>query len=103
MTRLEAAEMRFLRNVKGYTRLVKVKSAVIRKELKISGIQDVFTKRAFSYDAPVSVINIHCAFFFFFRNGGEGGGFLLVFFQDLCVCVSVYVRMCMYTRVVAIK
>ena len=44
MTRLEAAEMRFLRNVKGYTRLDKIRSDVIRKELKISGIQDVRSK-----------------------------------------------------------
>ena len=36
MTRLEAAEMRLLRNVKGYTRLDKIRSNVIRKELKIS-------------------------------------------------------------------
>jgi hypothetical protein len=36
MTRLEAAEMRFLRNVKGCTR-----SEVIRKQLEISGTQDV--------------------------------------------------------------
>ena len=100
MTGLEAAEMRYLRNVKGYTRLVKVKSAVIRKELKISGIQDVFTKRAFSYDAPVSVINIHCAFFFFEM---EWGGVSCWCFSKICVCVPVYVRMCMYTRVVAIK
>ena len=41
MTHLEAAERRFLRNVKGYTRLDKIRSDVIRKELKISGIQDV--------------------------------------------------------------
>ena len=41
MTRLEAAEMRFLRSVKGYTRLDKIRSEVIRKELEISGIQDV--------------------------------------------------------------
>ena len=40
MTRLEAAEMRFLRSVKGYTRLDKV----IRKELEISGIQDMGLK-----------------------------------------------------------
>jgi hypothetical protein len=40
MTRLEAAEMRFLRSVKGYTRLDKtVRSEVIRKGLEISGIQ----------------------------------------------------------------
>jgi len=31
MTRLEAAEMRFLRSVKGYTRLDKIRSEVIRK------------------------------------------------------------------------
>jgi hypothetical protein len=41
MTGLEAAEMRFLRSVKGCTRLDKIRSAVIRKELEISGIQDV--------------------------------------------------------------
>jgi hypothetical protein len=33
--------MRFLRSVKGYTRLDKIRSEVIRKELEISGIQDV--------------------------------------------------------------
>jgi hypothetical protein len=31
MTGLEAAEMRFLRNVKGYTRLDKIRSEVIKK------------------------------------------------------------------------
>ena len=41
MIRLEAAKMRFLRSVKGYTRLDKIKSEVIRKQLQISGIQDV--------------------------------------------------------------
>jgi uncharacterized Fe-S cluster-containing protein len=40
-TRLEAAKMRFLRSVKGYTRLDKIRSEVIRKKLKTSGIQDV--------------------------------------------------------------
>jgi len=40
MTRLEAAEMRFLGSVKGYTRLDKIRSEVIRKELEISGKQD---------------------------------------------------------------
>ena len=44
MTRLEAAEMRFLRSVKGYTRLDKISSEVIRNELEISGIQDVRAK-----------------------------------------------------------
>jgi len=44
MTRLEVAEMRFLRSVTGYTRLVKIRSEVIRKELEISGIQDVRLK-----------------------------------------------------------
>ena len=43
-TRLEAAEMRFLRSVTGYTRLDKIRSEVIRKELEISGIQDVRPK-----------------------------------------------------------
>jgi hypothetical protein len=44
MTGLEAAEMRFVRSVKGYTRLDKIRSEVIRKEPKISGIQDVRSK-----------------------------------------------------------
>jgi hypothetical protein len=44
MTRLEAAEMRFIRRVKGYTRLDKIRSEVIRKELDISGIQNVRSK-----------------------------------------------------------
>jgi len=34
MTRLEAAEMRFLRSVIGYIRLDKIRSEVIRKELQ---------------------------------------------------------------------
>jgi len=37
ITRLGAAEMRFLRSVKGYTRLDKTRSEVLRKELEISG------------------------------------------------------------------
>ena len=44
MTGLEAAEMRFVRIGKGYTRLDKIRSEVIRKELEISGIQDVRAK-----------------------------------------------------------
>ena len=44
MTSLEAAEMRFVRIGKGYTRLDKIRSEVIRKELEISGIQDVRAK-----------------------------------------------------------
>jgi hypothetical protein len=44
MTGLEAAEMRFLRSVKGYRRPDKTRSKVIRQELKISGIQDVRSK-----------------------------------------------------------
>jgi len=44
MPGLEAAEMRFRRNVKGYTRLDKIRSEIIRKELEIPGIQDVRTK-----------------------------------------------------------
>jgi len=39
-----SAEIRFLRSVKGYRRLDKISSEVIRKELKISGIQDVRAK-----------------------------------------------------------
>jgi hypothetical protein len=44
MAGLEAAEMCLLRSVKGYTRLDKTRSEVVRKELKISGIQDVKSK-----------------------------------------------------------
>ena len=44
MTRLEAAEMRFLGSVKGYTSLDKIRNEVIRKELEISGIQDMSLK-----------------------------------------------------------
>jgi len=44
MTRLEAAEMRFLRSVKGYTRLYKIRSEIVRKELEIPGIKYVRTK-----------------------------------------------------------
>ena len=42
--RLEAAEIHFLRSVKGYTRLDKIKSEIIEKKLEIPGIQDVRTK-----------------------------------------------------------
>ena len=44
VTRIEVAEMLFLRSGKGYTRLDKIRSEVIRKELEISGIQDVRSK-----------------------------------------------------------
>jgi hypothetical protein len=44
MTHVEAAEMHFLISVKGYTRLDKIRSKVIRKELEISGIQDMKSK-----------------------------------------------------------
>ena len=44
MTRLEAAEMCFLRSIKGYTRLYKIRSEVIRKGLEIPGIQDASSK-----------------------------------------------------------
>jgi len=40
MTRLEAAEMRFLRSVKGYTRLDKMRSEAIRKRTR-----DLWNKR----------------------------------------------------------
>jgi len=39
-----AAEMLFLRSVKGSTRPDNIRSEVIRKELEISGIQDVKSK-----------------------------------------------------------
>ena len=41
MTRLEAAEMHFLRSVRVYTGLDRIRSEIITKELEISGIQDV--------------------------------------------------------------
>jgi hypothetical protein len=41
MTRLEAAEMCFLRSVTGYTSLDKIRNEDIRQELEICGIQDV--------------------------------------------------------------
>jgi len=44
MTRLDAAEMSFLRSVTVYTRLDKIRFEVIRKELEISGIHDVRLK-----------------------------------------------------------
>jgi hypothetical protein len=44
MTGLDGAEMRFITSVKGYTRLDKIRSEVIRKELEISEIQDVRSK-----------------------------------------------------------
>jgi len=44
LTRLEAAEMRFLRSIMRCTRLDKIRSEVIRKELEISGIQDMRLK-----------------------------------------------------------
>ena len=44
MTRLEAARMHFLRSVMEYTTLDKIRNEVIRKELEISGIQDVRLK-----------------------------------------------------------
>jgi len=36
--------LRFLRSVKGYTRLDKIRSKIIGKDLEIPGIQDVRTK-----------------------------------------------------------
>jgi hypothetical protein len=45
VTRLEAAEMRFLRSINGYTRLEKIRKEVIRKELEISGIKDLRSKQ----------------------------------------------------------
>ena len=44
MSGLEAAEMLSVRSVTGYTRLDKIRSEVIRKELETSGIQDVRLK-----------------------------------------------------------
>ena len=52
MTRLGAAEIRFLRSVTGYTRPDKIRSEVIRKEQEISGIQDVRLKYKQKLDQP---------------------------------------------------
>ena len=41
---LEATDMRILRRVKRYTRLDRIRSEVIRKELEISGIRDARSK-----------------------------------------------------------
>ena len=49
LTGLEAAEMRFLRSVTGYTRLGIIRSEVIRKELELYGIQDVRLKYKRNY------------------------------------------------------
>ena len=43
-SRLEAAEIRFLRSVTGCTRLDEIRSEDIRKELEIPGIKDVRLK-----------------------------------------------------------
>jgi hypothetical protein len=59
MTRLEAAEMRFLSSVKGYARLDKIRSEVIRKELEISGIQDVRAKHRQNWTIPVEKMDKH--------------------------------------------
>ena len=44
MTRLEAAQTRFLRSVTGYARLDEIINEVIGKRLEISGMQDVKPK-----------------------------------------------------------
>ena len=44
MSRLQVAQMHFVRSVTGHTRPDKIRSEVIRKELEISGIQDVRLK-----------------------------------------------------------
>ena len=44
MTHIEAAETRFLRSDKGYRRLDKLRSEIIRKELEIPGLQNIRTK-----------------------------------------------------------
>jgi hypothetical protein len=49
MARLNAAEMSFPRSVKGYTRLDKIRSEVVRKELNISGIQTLRSKHKQSW------------------------------------------------------
>jgi len=49
MTGLEAADMRFVRSVMGYTRLDKIRSEVIRRELEISGIQDMRLKYKYNW------------------------------------------------------
>jgi hypothetical protein len=41
---VEDAKMRFPRSVNGYTRLDKIQSEIVRKELEVSGIQEVINK-----------------------------------------------------------
>jgi hypothetical protein len=53
VNRLEEAEMRFLRSVTGYTKLDKIKSEIIRKDLEISGIQDVSSKHKQDWINPL--------------------------------------------------
>jgi hypothetical protein len=48
MTGLEAAEMRFLSD-KGYTRLGKIRSEIIRKEIEIYGIEEVSTRHKLNW------------------------------------------------------
>jgi hypothetical protein len=52
MTHLEDAEMHLVIGVKGYTKLDKIRSQVIGKELEISGIQDVRSKHKKKLDQP---------------------------------------------------
>jgi hypothetical protein len=58
MTGLEAAEMSFLRSVKGHTRLDKIRSEVIRKEIEISQIQDVRSEHKQNWINHLQRINI---------------------------------------------
>jgi len=53
MPGLKGADVRFLRSVKGYARLYKIRSEVIRKELEISGIQDVRSKHKHTWINPL--------------------------------------------------
>jgi hypothetical protein len=49
--------MRFVRSVEGYTKLDKVRSEVIRKELEISGIQEVSIKHKQNWINHVEIMD----------------------------------------------
>jgi hypothetical protein len=56
---LQRAEMRCLRSVKGYTRLDKI-SEIVRKELQISGLQDVRSTHKIGSDILKECVPLDC-------------------------------------------
>jgi hypothetical protein len=57
---LQKAEMRCLRSVKGYTRLYKIIREIVRKELQISGLQDVRSKHKIGSDILKEWVTLDC-------------------------------------------